>query len=537
MPTSNRKTSKGLKRLFFVAMLLCMSTLHAAPSKPNIVYVLADDLGYGDVKCLNPDGKIPTPNFDRLAAGGMKFTDAHSSSAVCTPTRYALLTGRYNWRSRLKRSVLGGMSPPLIEENRLTVPQFLKQQGYHTAGIGKWHLGFEWARKADTKPFTDAIEKGEDGWNVDFTQPIKRGPNFYGFDYYFGIAGSLDMVPYTFIENEHVTVLPTKDNAFPMMAGRPGTTNTRRGPAAPDFDALDVLPTLTQKAVDYINQRATDAKNGKPFFLYVPLNSPHTPIMPTAEWQGKSGLNPYGDFVMQTDATLGTLLDALEKNGLTENTLVIMTSDNGCSPEAQYPDLKAKGHNPSYVFRGTKADIFDGGHRIPFIARWPGHIKPGTSSDQLICLSDLFATCAEITGAKLPDSAAEDSVSILPILEGRADKPVREAIVHHSINGSFSIRQGDWKLELCPDSGGWSVPRPNAPAAKNLPPIQLYDMNQDISEKNNVQAEHPDIVARLTKLLEKYVADGRSTPGALQPNTTPVKIWRQTATAPEQAKD
>lgn len=530
-----------MKNLIFFAMLFgmtAMQTAHAQiKTKPNIVYVLADDLGYGDVKCLNPDSKIPTPNFDRLAAGGMKFTDAHSSSAVCTPTRYALLTGRYNWRSRLKNGVLGGMSPPLIEENRLTVPQFLKNNGYHTAGIGKWHLGFDWPLKPNKKPFGDGIETGEQGWNADFSQPIKRGPNFYGFDYYFGIAGSLDMVPYTFIENDHVTSQPTKDNAFPMMAGHAGARDTRKGPAAPDFEALNVLPSLTQKSVDYINGRAADAKNGKPFFLYVPLNSPHTPIVPTKEWQGKSGLNAYGDFVMQTDASLGAILDALEKNGLAENTLVIMTSDNGCSPEAQYPELIEKGHNPSYVFRGTKADIFDGGHRIPFIARWPKHIKPNSSSDQLICLSDLFATCAEILGAKLPDNAAEDSVSILPVLESRAEKPVREAIVHHSINGSFSIRQANWKLELCPDSGGWSAPRPNTPAAKNLPPIQLYDMSLDIGEQNNVQAAHPEIVARLTKLLEKYVADGRSTPGASQPNTTPVDMWKHTPKMLEQAKD
>lgn len=530
--------------LFFSAFLCAMNSISTAQSasqkpnqKPNIVYVLADDLGYGDVHCLNADSKIPTPNFDRLAAQGMKFTDAHSSSAVCTPTRYALMTGRYNWRSRLKSGVLGGMSPPLIEENRLTVAQFLKNHGYHTAGIGKWHLGFEWARKPKTQTFDDTVEKGEDGWNVDFTKPIKRGPNFYGFNYYFGIAASLDMVPYTFIENDRVMAQPTMDKSFPMMAGFNENNATRKGPAAPDFEAIDVLPTLTRKAVGYIQQHAADAKNGKPFFLYLPLNSPHTPIVPTTDWQGKSGLNAYGDFVMQTDAALGAVLDALEKNSLAENTLVIMTSDNGCAPQAQYPQLLAKGHNPSYVFRGTKADIFDGGHRIPFIASWPGHIKPDSSSDQLICLSDFFATCAEILGQKLPDNAGEDSVSILPILENRAKAPVREAIVHHSINGSFSIRQANWKLELCPDSGGWSAPRPDSAGAKGLPPIQLYDMTNDVGETKNVQAEHPEIVARLTALLEKYVAEGRSTPGAPQTNTTPVHIWRQAKKAPEQAKD
>ncbi len=500
----------------------------AAPAKPNIVYILCDDLGYGDVKCLNPNGKIATPNCDRLAAQGMMFTGAHSSSAVCTPTRYGLLTGRYNWRSRLKNGVIGGMSPPLIEKGRLTVPSFLKTRGYHTAGIGKWHLGFGWARKENTQPFTDGIEAGPAGWRVDFTQPIAGGPNNLGFDYYFGIAASLDMVPYTFIENDRVTAQPTEDKSFPMMLGRPGGA-TRKGPSAPDFEAMNVLPILTRKATEYIEQRAPDAKKGTPFFLYLPLNAPHTPIVPSPEWQGKSGLNPYADFVMQTDATVGAVLDALEKNGIAQNTLVIFTSDNGCSPEAKFPELLDKGHNPSYLFRGTKADIFDGGHHVPFIASWPGRVKPGTQSDQLICLNDLFATTADILGEKLPDDAAEDSVSILPILEGRADKPVREAIVHHSINGSFAIRQHQWKLELCPDSGGWSAPKPNTESARDLPPIQLYDLSKDIGETRNVQAEHPEIVGRLTRLLEKYVADGRSTPGAPQPNTTPVSIWRKDA--------
>ena len=517
---------KLLKQISLFAMLISTAPpLHAAP-KPNIVFVLADDLGYGDVKCLNAQGKIATPNYDRLAAQGMIFSDAHSSSAVCTPTRYGILTGRYNWRSRLKSGVMGGMSPPLIEAGRLTVPAFLKTQGYRTAAIGKWHLGFEWPRKDGTPPFTDGIETGAQGWNADFAKPITRGPLTAGFDYYFGIAGSLDMVPYTFIENDRVAALPTTDKAFPMMLGRPGG-QTRKGPAAADFEDVDVLPTLTRKAVEYIGQRAADAKNGTPFFLYLPLNSPHTPIAPTPEWRGKSGLNPYADFVMETDATVGAVLDVIEKNGLAENTLFIATSDNGCSPEAKFAELLAKGHNPSAQFRGTKADIFDGGHHIPFIARWPAHVKPGSVSDQIICLNDLFATCAEILGGALPDNAAEDSVSILPALEGRAKAPLREAIVHHSINGSFAIRQGNWKLELCADSGGWSAPRPNTLATKDLPPVQLYDLATDIGESKNVQAEHPEIVARLTKLLEKYVADGRSTPGAPQPNTTPVNIRRK----------
>ena len=507
-----------------IGVLLIGATMaRAAEAKPNLVFILADDLGYGDVKCLNPQGKIATPNMDRLGAAGMIFTDAHSSSAVCTPTRYGILTGRYNWRSRLKSGVLGGLSPRLIEEGRMTVASFLKDRGYDTACVGKWHLGMDWVKHSGKEVSELNIEKPEQVGSVDFSKPLTNGPNSVGFGYYFGIAASLDMVPYTFIENDRVTKLPSETRKFPMMTGRENGF-TREGPTAPGFDTADVLPTLTRKAVELIGERAAAAKAGKPFFIYMPLNAPHTPIAPTPEWLGKSGLNPYADFVMETDWAVGQVMDALEKGGVAENTLIIVTSDNGCSPSAKFDELLAKGHNPSYEFRGHKADIFDGGHHIPFIARWPGRVKAGAHSDQIVCLNDFFATCAAILGEKLPDNAAEDSVSILPALEGRADKPLREAIVHHSINGSFAIRQGNWKLELCADSGGWSAPRPGSKDAQGLPAIQLYDLSDDIGEKRNVQADHPEIVARLTKLLEKYVADGRSTPGASQQNTTPVDI-------------
>ncbi len=523
-------TTLVLAAITGIGSLTAINQAHCAEGlgRPNIVLILADDLGYGDVKVLNPQGKIATPNMDLLAAAGMVFTDAHSSSAVCTPTRYGILTGRYNWRSRLQTHVQGGCSPRLIEPGRLTVASFLKQQGYHTAAIGKWHLGMDWELKPGAPKFGDNIEEGEAGWNIDFTKPIANGPNSVGFDFYFGISASLDMVPYTFIENDHVVALPTADKVYPLMLGREGG-KTRKGPGAEDFDAMNVLPTLTQKAVDYIGQRAADVKAGKPFCLYLPLNAPHTPILPTPEWQGKSGLNPYADFVMQTDATVGAVLDALDKQGLAENTLVILTSDNGCSPQAKYDELLAKEHNPSYLFRGTKADIFDGGHHVPFLARWPAKIKPGATSDQIICLTDFFATFADIVGANLPDNSAEDSVSILPALLGEAKEPLREAIVHHSINGSFAIRQGPWKLELCSDSGGWSAPRPGTKAAKELPRVQLYDVRSDIGEQQNLQAEHPEIVKRLASLLEKYVADGRSTPGETQRNTVPVDIWKSAA--------
>jgi arylsulfatase A len=508
-----------LSRFTWLIVLLVKAALpdaavHAA-DRPNIIYILCDDLGYGDVRCLNADGKIATPNVDRLAAEGMIFTDAHSGSSVCTPTRYGVLTGRYSWRSRLQRGVLGGLSPRLIETNRLTVGQMLQDHGYHTACIGKWHLGMDWV-KLEGKLVTELnIEPRDEVWNVDYSKPISNGPNSVGFHYYFGISASLDMVPYTFIENDRVTELPTEDRSFAMMLGRT-QGQTRQGPTAPGFDAADVLPKLTEKAVQYVNSRAEAARQGQPFFLYLPFASPHTPILPTESWQGKSGLNPYADFVMETDWCVGQVLQAIEQAGLADDTLVIFTSDNGCSPQARYEELLPHGHNPSSVFRGHKADIFDGGHRVPFIVRWPARVKPGSSSAQLLCLTDLIATCAEIVGTRLPDDAGEDSVSFLPALLGTDRGPLREAVVHHSINGSFAIRQGPWKLELCPDSGGWSAPRPGRDKTDQLPPIQLYNMQQDIGETHNVQDQHPDVVAQLTGLLEQYVAQGRSTPGAAQ---------------------
>ena len=406
---------KILHRL--IASLVILGPAHAAELKPNIVFILCDDLGYGDVQCLNPKrGKIATPHIGTLAAQGMIFTDAHTSSSVCTPARYALLTGRYNWRTHLQSGVLNGFSSPLIAADRLTVAGFLKQQGYTTACIGKWHLGM-------------GLPKGEP------SPKIADGPTTRGFDSYFGIAASLDMPPFAFIENDRFTEPLTTTKKW-----------QRSGPAAASFEAVDVLPAFTTKAVEWIS---TQAKAGKPFFLYLPLNAPHTPIVPGKEWQGKSGISSYADFVMQTDWAVGEVMAALEKAAVDRNTLVIFTSDNGCSPAARIPDLQAKGHYPNGDLRGMKADVFDGGHRVPFIVRWPDRVKTGSRSDQTICLTDLMATCADILGTKLPDNAGEDSVSILPALLGKDQAPLHDAVVHHSIRGSFAIRQGHWKLRLC----------------------------------------------------------------------------------------
>ena len=534
MPRRLAALKAPMRNLLALLLLSALGSSIAAAPKPNIIYILCDDLGYGDVKCLNPEGKIATPNMDRLAKNGMIFTDAHSGSSVCTPTRYGVMTGRYAWRTRLHSGVLGGLSPHLIAPGRETVASLLKKNGYHTACIGKWHLGMDWARPDDKPVNASNIEDREQVWNVDYAKPVTNGPTSVGFDYYFGISASLDMVPYTFIENDRVTKLPTEDKKFAMTEGRDDKKFTREGPTAPGFHTSQVLPALEKKVVSVIGQHASDSKSGKPFFIYLPLNSPHTPIAPSKEWQGKSGISPYADFVMQTDSTVGAVLDALEKNGVADNTLVIMTSDNGCSPSANFPELKEHGHNPSYVFRGHKADVFDGGHRVPFLVQWPAEVKSGGQSAQTICHTDFMATVADILGVKLGDNMAEDSVSILAALKGTDKSPIREAIVHHSINGSFVIRQGNWKLEFCPGSGGWSDPRPGSPAEKDLPPIQLYDLAADIGETKNLQAEKPDVVARLTDLMKKYIADGRSTPGAKQANDEDVPLYPKVAAKKQQ---
>ena len=522
------------------ALLLCLLTSCAfaadqppagSGSRPNIVIILCDDLGYGDVKANNPQCKIATPYMDRIAREGVRFTDAHTPSSVCSPTRYGLLTGRYNWRSRLQSGVLGGLSPRLIEPGRATIASMLKAQGYHTTAIGKWHLGMDWVKLPGKTVSELSVETAEQVRNVDYTRPITNGPNSVGFDRYFGISASLDMVPYTFIENDRVTVQPTADKTWPLHPGY--DANCRLGPAAPGFEVEQVLPEFTRQAVNTITERA---RAGQPFFLYLPLASPHTPIAPNKSWIGKSGLNLYADFVMETDAAVGEVLAALDRAGVANNTLIVFTSDNGCSTNAKIEVLAEKGHAVSGPLRGHKADVFDGGHRVPFFVRWPAKVKPSLS-DQLVCLTDVFATCAEIVGARLPANAGEDSFSFLPNLTGTGRSP-RDSVVHHTITGAFAIRQGPWKLALCPGSGGWSAPRDPEARKQGLPETQLYRIaDGDIAEAKNLYAANPEVVARLTKLLEQQVADGRTTPGEPQANAVAVDLRKpQPAVAAKAAK-
>lgn len=475
--------------------------------KPNIVFIFADDMGYGDVSALNENSKIQTTNIDRIASEGVTFTDAHSSSSVSTPSRYSLLTGRYNWRSDLKSGVLMGYNKALISPDRRTIASVLRDQGYQTACIGKWHLGWDW----------NNIEAGKD--SVDFSKPITNGPTTRGFDYFYGIIASLDMAPYVYVENDMPTALPDRETV------NDGMKYWRKGPTASDFDHEQTLPNFINRAVDYIHDKS---KEDKPFYLYLPLPAPHTPILPIKEYQGKSGLNPYGDFVLMVDDMVGKVMKALKEAGVEENTIIVFSTDNGCSPQAKFDELQAKGHYPSYIYRGHKADLFDGGHRIPCVVRWPARVKPHVV-DQTVCLTDFFATFAAVTDYQLRDSEGEDSYNILPLLLNEKEgEVIREATVHHSINGDFTIRKGDWKLLLSPGSGGWSFPKPGTDdeVIKTLPSVQLYNMQSDPAEKNNVYAEHPEVVKELKDLMIKYVKEGRSTPGTPQKNDGP-EVWKQ----------
>ncbi|MEM1436489.1 MAG: arylsulfatase [Pseudomonadota bacterium] len=459
--------------------------------------ILADDMGYGDLAVQNPESQIPTPSLDALAAEGVRFTDAHSPSAVCSPTRYGILTGRYSWRTRLQRGVLFEWERPLIEPERLTLPKALKERGYHTALIGKWHIGWEWPGIDGYQP-----KRGDTGDRIDFDQPLSGGPLGTGFDSYFG-DDVPNYPPYTFIENDRVLETPTLQKPASMF-GAPGVM-------APNWKLDAVMPAIRDRSIAYIESRGSRPK--QPFFLFVSLTAQHTPIAPAAEFQGHSNAGAYGDYVFQLDQMVGALIDTLKATGLDDNTLVMFTSDNG-SPardgEAMSGGLnsvRALGHNPSRPWRGIKGDAWEGGHRVPFLARWPGQIAGDRVSDRTISLVDSFATLAEITGTALAEDAAEDSASFASALteDGSADQNSREAIVLHSDEGYFVVRQENWKLILGCGSGGFSRSEPCQEDS-----WQLYDLAADPGETSNVLEDHPAIAAKMATTLEHYQADGRS---------------------------
>ena len=483
--------------------------------RPNIVFIIADDAGYGDLGCYNPESRIPTPCMDRLAAQGVRFTDAHAPAAVCTPTRYGALTGRYCWRTWLKQGVVGGYTPPLIEPHRATVASFLQQHGYRTACVGKWHLGVGWTRRNGFVPTWEDAErlvKGswqdgdpEQGMDVDFARRVHGGPADLGFDYAFFTAACSTMDgPFCFIENDRAVGIPDRpifvDDAREAEYGRP-----RPGWIAPGYvlEAVDVE--FARQAVDFI-ERAARAEPRRPFFLYFCPSAPHTPWLPPSFVQGVSRAGPRGDLVALYDWCVGEVTGALERLGLADDTLVIVTSDHG-------PHEGVNGHRSAGPWRGYKSHAWEGGHRIPLIARWHGHAAPGTTCDEPVSLVDLLATCAAILDEPLPPDAGPDSCNILPALRDEPrGRPIRDAILSHSVYGVFTIRRGPWKLiHECTDSGGWVPPKGSGPTPGA--PGQLYNLDEDPGEQHNLFDRHPDVVSRLAELLAWYQRHERSAAG------------------------
>lgn len=467
------------RRMFGAAALGAAGVLRAQAAMPNIVVILADDLGYGDAGCYNPEAKFRTPNIDRIAREGVRFTDAHSPSAVCTPTRYGLMTGRHCWRSRMKQGVLNGWSPNLIEEGRATLATLAKRRNYATGGFGKWHLGLGTAAKT----------------NYEIEQ--RPSPNDHGFDEYFGIPASLDMPPYLFFHNRRAVELPTSeiaDNGAP-----PRGAFWRGGPIAPSFKMEDVLPKCTERTCEFIARHA----GRRPFFAYVPFASPHTPWVPNKEFVDRSSSGQYGDFMQEVDANVGRILEQLERSGVAGNTLVILSSDNG-TPWSELDARNANGHWANAPWRGQKGDAYEGGHRVPFVARWPGRIAAGRVEDETVCLIDLFATFAKLFDIPLGAGMGEDSFNILPALLGeKRAGPIRPGTIYHSSRAMFSIRVGDWKLIEGLGSGGFTQPAVVEVKAGG-PAGQLYNLREDPKEQRNLYLERPAEAKRLQALLDEW---------------------------------
>ena len=482
-------------RLLVLAALsiLCAPFVSAADTRPNIVIIMADDFGVGDIQAHYPENKIPTPHLDRLVRQGMSFTDAHSPSAVCSPTRYGLLTGRYAWRTRLQEWVIAAYEPPLIAKNRPTLPGFLRRHGYHTACIGKWHLGWEWAGPQPSR--MTEVRNGQASLPWDFTQPMGGGPTHRGFDSYFGVDLP-NLPPFTFIENDRVVIQPTERYQLDPSEGVVLPKAFIGAPTAPGWRLQNILPEITERAVRYIHERA---RQDTPFFLYFSMTSPHEPVVPSARFRGRSGIALIADFVMETDWSAGQVIRAVEEAGLAENTIVIFTADNGHSHYTGWEQLVQAGHRPSGPYRGHKGDVWEGGHRVPLVVRWPQHVEAGTNCDRMVCLTDIFATCADILGTDLPADGAEDSVSFLSGLRGQMSDQGRTTLVNHSNFGEFAYRDGPWKLVF--RMSGRSLEQ-----SRGKPTVaELYDLESDIGEQNELSEEHPDVVEWMTDGLRTLI--------------------------------
>lgn len=493
-------------------------------SHPNIILILADDFGVGDIQAHYPQNKIATPYLDRLVRQGMSFTDAHSPSAVCTPTRYGLLAGRYSWRTRLQEWVLAAYEPPLIAEGRPTLPGILRDNGYATSLVGKWHLGWEWPGPQASR--MTKVPNGQKTLEWDFTKTIQSGPTTRGFEYYFGVDLP-NMPPFSYIENDAVVTLPTDRYVYDSSEGVVMPRGFEGSPMAPGWRFREIVPELTRRAV----RQVLDLANGeKPFFLLYSMTSPHEPISPSAAFQGKSGIAPIADFVMETDWSAGQVIQAVDDAGIADNTIVIFTADNGHSHYTGWDELVAAGHMPSGQYRGHKGDVWEGGHRVPLVMRWNGRIEANSSSGRLVSLTDIFATSLALIGAELPHDGAEDSVSFLDSALGEASSEGRNSLVSHSNHGEFAYRDGPWKLVFRNTST-------RLDESRGQPTVtELYNLSSDEAEADNLAEERPEIVNALRKKFDEVISRGASRAGIGSANdasvnygTTQSVRWAQIA--------
>ena len=509
----NRLTMKW--PLILVAIIANTALNAAPPQRPNILLIHADDLGYGDVRCYNAESKVPTPNLDRLAGEGLRFTDAHSPATVCTPSRYSLMTGQMAFRVPNGGTVFQGAGgPSLIAPGRLTLPAMLRKQGYATAAVGKWHVGFTFRDKSG-----EAIHSGklEDAQRIDFSRRIEGGPLDMGFDHFFGTAccPTTDWL-YAFIDGDRIPVPPTGPIDRSTLPKHPYANDCRAGLIAPDFPMEEVDRVFLNKSREFMDEHRRISPD-KPFFLYHATQAVHLPSFAAPEFQGKSQAGPHGDFIFQLDHLVGELMQHLEKLGIADNTLVLLSSDNGPEVTSVVHMRADHAHDGARPWRGMKRDSWEGGHRVPLIVRWPGHVKSGTTTDQLASLTDVMATVAAITGAELPPDAAEDSFNLLPVLEGTATSPIRPYLLTQAFGGgrTLSIRRGQWKYLDHRDSGGNNYTaaelKPYAlPEAAPEAPGQLYDLEGDPGETSNLYFKNPEIVTELKALIDASKKSGRT---------------------------
>ncbi|HRN72166.1 MAG TPA: arylsulfatase [Ginsengibacter sp.] len=474
--------------------------------QPNIVVIMADDMGYGDISALNPDSKIHTPVLDRLIKEGRYLSEAHTSAALCTPARYAFLTGRYNFRTGIT-GVASGYSKPMIEYERETVASLLKKAGYQTGIVGKWHLGLEWLPLDSAKPVFTKDDFMPENLNVDYTKPV-RGVNEVGFDYSFISPAGNNLAPYCFIRNGQVVNLPTAQIESQVTGAYFNDYEKRHngGAIAPDYKLINTLETLTGEAVNYLEGAS---KNKKPFFLFFSLTAPHFPWVPQKRFVGRSDAGSYGDFVTEIDATVGIILDKIKDLGVDDNTLVIFTADNGGATPEGFTEKYH--HEMNYGRRGQKGEIWEGGVRVPFIVRWPGVVMNGKSSDKEISFTDMLASFAQIAGTEIDRKYGEDSYDVSSVILGTRNgkRMARGAIVNQSGNvRGLSVTEDGWKL-IPYGYGRHGL----TPAEDGQPKGQLYNLRKDKMETENLYNHHPEIVRRLSSLLEKYISEGYSRPG------------------------